>query len=36
MNWFFIALVNPIFKQTAVYGHFGKDNLPWEKIEKMN
>lgn len=22
----------PIYLQTASYGHFGKDNLPWEKI----
>ncbi|MFZ2150023.1 MAG: methionine adenosyltransferase [Minisyncoccia bacterium] len=26
----------PIFTQTATYGHFGKENLPWEKIEKIN
>jgi S-adenosylmethionine synthetase len=30
-----LKLRNPIFKQTATYGHFGKKNLPWEKIEKM-
>lgn len=23
----------PIYLQTATYGHFGKNNLPWEKIE---
>ena len=27
-----LGLRNPIFLQTATYGHFGKDNLPWEKI----
>lgn len=30
-----LGLRNPIFLQTATYGHFGKENLPWEKIEKM-
>lgn len=27
-----LGLRNPIFKQTATYGHFGKEGLPWEKI----
>ena len=31
-----LDLQKPIFRQTATYGHFGKDNLPWEKIEKIN
>ncbi len=30
-----LGLRNPIFRQTAAYGHFGKENLPWEKIEKI-
>ena len=30
-----LGLREPIFRQTATYGHFGKKNLPWEKIEKM-
>jgi S-adenosylmethionine synthetase len=30
-----LNLRNPIFKQTATYGHFGKKNLPWEKIKKL-
>ncbi len=30
-----LGLRNPIFSQTATYGHFGKDGLPWEKIIKM-
>jgi S-adenosylmethionine synthetase len=30
-----LGLRNPIYKQTATYGHFGKKNLPWEKIEKI-
>jgi S-adenosylmethionine synthetase len=31
-----LGLRNPIFRQTSTYGHFGKENLPWEKIEKIN
>lgn len=27
-----LGLRSPIFKQTASYGHFGKNGLPWEKI----
>ncbi len=27
-----LGLRAPIYQQTAVYGHFGKENLPWEKI----
>lgn len=30
-----LGLRDPIFKQTATYGHFGKKNLPWEKIVKI-
>jgi len=30
-----LQLRNPIFEQTATYGHFGKKNLPWEKIVKI-
>jgi len=31
-----LALRRPIYRQTAVYGHFGRDDLdlPWEKIDK--
>jgi S-adenosylmethionine synthetase len=29
-----LKLRRPIYLQTASYGHFGKKNLPWEKIEK--
>ncbi len=28
-----LKLRNPIYFQTAAYGHFGKPSLPWEKIE---
>jgi S-adenosylmethionine synthetase len=29
-----LGLRRPIFRQTATYGHFGRKNLPWEKIKK--
>lgn len=28
----YFGLKKPIYKMTTNYGHFGKDNLPWEKI----
>lgn len=31
-----LGLRNPIYSQTSTYGHFGKNNLPWEKIEEIN
>ncbi|MFA5791993.1 MAG: methionine adenosyltransferase [Candidatus Paceibacterota bacterium] len=31
-----LNLRKPIFQNTATYGHFGKKNLPWEKIKKIN
>ena len=33
-----LDLLRPIYKQTAAYGHFGRDdlNLPWEKTDKVN
>lgn len=27
-----LDLARPIYSQTAAYGHFGKENLPWEQI----
>jgi len=30
-----LNLRQPIYLQTATYGHFGKSNLPWEKVEKI-
>lgn len=30
-----LGLRNPIFSQTATYGHFGKKGLPWERIRKI-
>ena len=31
-----LDLRRPIYKQTAAYGHFGRDdlNLPWEQLDK--
>ncbi len=31
----YLGLKEPIYLQTTNYGHFGKENLPWEKIIKM-
>ena len=31
----YLDLKNPIYTQTTNYGHFGKENLPWEKIIKI-
>jgi len=33
-----LGLKAPIYKQTAAYGHFGRDdlNLPWEKLDKVD
>ena len=32
-----LDLKKPIYKQTATFGHFGRDelNLPWEKLDKV-
>lgn len=29
-------LLRPIYKQTAVYGHYGRDNFPWERLDKVD
>jgi len=31
----YLDLRKPIYKKTTNYGHFGKDNLPWEKLIKL-
>ncbi|MBO5478622.1 MAG: methionine adenosyltransferase [Clostridia bacterium] len=31
----YLGLRNPIYTKTTNYGHFGKDELPWEKIIKI-
>ena len=32
-----LDLLRPIYKQTAAYGHFGRNNLdlPWERLDKV-
>ena len=30
-----LELRQPIFQQTAAYGHFGQDNLPWERVIEL-
>lgn len=30
----YLDLKQPIYRQTTNYGHFGKENLPWEKVIK--
>lgn len=29
-------LLRPIYRQTAAYGHYGRDNLPWERLDKVD
>lgn len=29
-----LGLLNPIFKPTACFGHFGRNEFPWEQIKK--
>ncbi len=31
-----LNLLNPIYYKTASYGHFGREEFPWEKIDKVN
>jgi S-adenosylmethionine synthetase len=31
----YLSLQQPIYSETTNYGHFGKQNLPWEKIIEM-
>ena len=31
----YLKLKEPIYTKTTNYGHFGKDNLPWEKVIKL-
>ncbi|MBN2346113.1 MAG: methionine adenosyltransferase [Candidatus Aminicenantes bacterium] len=30
-----LGLKRPIYRQTAAYGHFGRDGFPWEKLDKV-
>jgi S-adenosylmethionine synthetase len=29
-----LDLARPIYRNTAAYGHFGRDHFPWEKVVK--
>ncbi|SQI35903.1 S-adenosylmethionine synthase [Leminorella richardii] len=29
-----LDLIQPIYKQTAAYGHFGREQFPWEKVDR--
>ncbi|MBQ0099204.1 MAG: methionine adenosyltransferase, partial [Firmicutes bacterium] len=31
-----LGLRNPIFRKTASYGHFGRSEFPWEKVDKVD
>ncbi|HCC3260972.1 TPA: methionine adenosyltransferase [Legionella pneumophila subsp. pneumophila] len=28
-------LLRPIYRQTATYGHYGRENFPWERLDKV-
>ena len=30
-----LDLRRPIYKATSAYGHFGRDNFSWEKLDKV-
>ena len=30
-----LGLKAPIYRNTAAYGHFGRDGLSWEKVDKV-
>lgn len=29
-------LLRPIYQETATYGHYGRDQFPWERLDKVN
>lgn len=31
-----LNLIQPIYRQTAAYGHFGREQFPWEKVDRAN
>ncbi len=31
-----LNLREPIYRKTSAYGHFGKEEFPWEKLDKVN
>jgi S-adenosylmethionine synthetase len=28
-------LLRPIYRQTATYGHYGRECFPWERLDKV-
>ena len=30
-----LGLRNPVFRATAAYGHFGRENFPWERVDRV-
>ena len=30
-----LKLLQPIYKETAAYGHFGRSEFPWESLDKV-
>ena len=30
-----LDLLKPIYAKTACYGHFGRDEFPWEKVKTL-
>ncbi|MEK7084469.1 MAG: methionine adenosyltransferase domain-containing protein, partial [Patescibacteria group bacterium] len=32
----YLDLLRPIYRQTAAYGHFGRAEFPWEKVDKVD
>ena len=31
-----LDLIQPIYRETAAYGHFGREQFPWEKIDRAD
>jgi S-adenosylmethionine synthetase len=31
-----LDLLRPIYRETAAYGHFGRDGFSWEKLDKVD
>ncbi|MEY2981291.1 MAG: S-adenosylmethionine synthetase, partial [Planctomycetota bacterium] len=29
-------LRRPIYRRTAAYGHFGREDFPWEKLDQLD
>ena len=30
-----LDLLRPIYRKSAAYGHFGRDEFPWERLDKV-